>query len=252
MMKEKFSEGIWGFVISCVLFIGLLLVDQCSNPESNMYIHFIKSHQLWFYISIIGVFVIQQVMVRWPKLAYLGDVNNLKRPIEESLETIFKQYHAVVSEINSRTLGHPRVNVNIMLPTRSRLKRFLKIYYYYPFAYSDNEIEIKWKSGEGTCGYAWAKKRVVIYDSVNPNYKAPEKRLKPHHIKVVGDIKSVLSIPIWDRQLKKVVGVLNLDSKVSNIDKTYFNKQEILQRMEARARYLSPLLEPFYDGVRAQ
>jgi len=93
---------------------------------------------------------------------------------------------------------------------------------------------------------------MAIYDSVNPEYKAPEERLKPHHTNVVGDIKSVLSIPIWDRQSKKVIGILNLDSNVSNIDKTYFNKEEILLKMEARAHYLSPLLESFYNGVRTQ
>ena len=64
MVKEKFSEGILGFVISCALFIGLLIVDKCSNPGSNMYIHFVKSHQLWLYISLIGVFVIQQTIIR--------------------------------------------------------------------------------------------------------------------------------------------------------------------------------------------
>lgn len=252
-MREKFSEGFWSFGINCVLFIGLLLVAPCSNPESNMYIPFIKSQKLWFYISLIGLFVIQQAMVRWPKLASLGDVNNLKDIIDVNLKNILKNYHSEVLKINSGTQGHPRVNVNIMLPTRSQLKRkFLKIYYYYP-AYPENEIELKWKSGEGTCGYAWAKKREAIFDSVNRNYKAPEKRLKPHHIKVVENITSVLSIPIWDRQSKELIGVLNLDSKGSNIDKTYFDKKEIIQSIEARARkFLSPLLESFYDGVIAQ
>lgn len=251
-MKENFSEGIWGLLVSCLLFITLLLVDRCSNPETDMYIPSIKNHQSWFYISIIGLFVIQQVMVRWPRRASLGDVKYLKRPIVESLENILKQYHAVVSKINSGAQGPPHVNANIMLPTWSGVKRFLKIYYYYPYPYSDKETELKWKSGAGTCGYAWAKKSVVIYDSVNPEYKAPEERLKPHHTNVVGDIKSVLSIPIWDRQSKKVIGILNLDSNVSNIDKTYFNKEEILLKMEARAHHLSPLLESFYKGVRTQ
>lgn len=251
-MKENFSEGIWGFLISCLLFITLLLVNQCSNPETDMYIPAIKSHQSWFYIPIIGLFVIQQVMVRWPRRASLGDVNYLKKPIVESLKYIHKQYYAEVSGKNSGTQGHPLVNANIMLPTWSGLKCFLKIYYSFPHPYPDKETELKWKSGEGTCGYAWAMKSEVIYDSVNPEYKAPGERLKPHHTKVVGDIKSVLSIPIWDRQSKKVIGILNLDSNVSNIDKTYFNDRDILEIIAARAHHLSPLLESFYNGVRTQ
>jgi hypothetical protein len=147
MMREKFSEGFWGFAISCVLFIGLLLVAPCSNPESDMYIHSIKVYQSWLYIFIIGVFLIQQAMVRLPKRASLGDVNNLKLPVEESLEAILREYHAHVSK---KTTTLPCVRVNIMLPTWYRLKRgFLKIYYYYPNAYSDYEIALKWKSGGG-------------------------------------------------------------------------------------------------------
>lgn len=252
-MKEIFSEGIWGFLLSCLLFIALLLVAPCSNPETDMYIHAIKNHQSWFYILIIGLFVIQQVMVRWPRRASLGDVNYLKNPIVERLESILKQYYVEVSGKNSGTQGHPLVNANIMLPTWSGLKCFLKIYYSFPHQYPAKETELKWKSEEGTCGYAWAMKCAAIYDSVNPEYKAPGERLKHHHIKVVGDIKSVLSIPIWDRQSKKVIGILNLDSSVSNIDKTYFNDRVVLEKIAARAQHLSPLLESFfYTGVRTQ
>lgn len=144
-MKENFSEGIWGFLVSFLLFITLLLVNPCSNPETDVYIPSIESHQSWLYISIIGLFVIQQAMVRWPRRASLGDVKYLKRPIVESLESILKQYYAEVSGKNSGTQSHPQVNANIMLPTWSGfgLKRFLKIYYFFPHPYPDKETELK-------------------------------------------------------------------------------------------------------------
>lgn len=253
-MREKFSKGIWGFIISCVLFIGLILVNQCSDPQRPMHIYAVQRYQLWFYIVIMGVFAFQQAMVRWPMLASLGDVKYLKWTIEENLKVILREYYAALSSITGEKKA-PLVRSNIMLPTRSRtwfrLKlNYLKIYYSWPSIYPADEIDLPWNMGEGTCGFAWQKKRVVIYDS--ERYKAPEKRLKKQHRKVVGNIKSVLSMPIWDRQSKRVIGVLNLDSR-SGIEGTHFDdKETVLKRLEARAMLLSPSLASFSHGVKGQ
>jgi hypothetical protein len=113
---------------------------------------------------------------------------------------------------------------------------------------SDDEYDLKWTRGKGTCGYAWATGHTAIYDSQNPDYKMAETRLSIKHRYVVGHIQSVLSIPIWAKAQPKVIGVLNFDSGW-NVDRTFLNDQEIVQQLEARARMFSTVLFP--DGVKS-
>lgn len=251
-MRNTFTQGFWGFVISCVLFVGLLLTDKLSDPQFPIHQQFVESHRVWFYILIAAVFVFQQAIVRWPSFASLATVNDLKWTVENSLDVALRQYYAAISEVavdSKRDL----VRMNIMLPTQSRLwfllgRPFLKIYFCSPSTYRDEEIDLPWKSGDGTCGYAWAKKRTVLYDY--RKYRAPERRLKKRHRQVVEGINSVLSIPIWDSRSRRVIGTLNLDS-IHGIEKTYFDNKDVLEKLEARAMFLSPSLASFCDGVRA-
>jgi hypothetical protein len=141
-----------------------------------------------------------------------------------------------------------------MLPTwrRFRCGQYIKIYYTHGgpagVICPDAERDLRWRRGKGTCGYAWASGHTAIYDSHDPVYTAAETRLTFKQRQVVGDLKSVLSIPIWTKAQKKVIGILNLDSGW-NTDRTFLNHQDVVQRLEARARTFSTVLFP--DGVKS-
>lgn len=253
-MTKVFS-GIFGLTISLILFMGFSVVNLLSGDEASRYIgkatvEFFKTWKLWLY-GVIGLFfTLQQIWLRWPKPVSLSDVEDLRGIVEPLLKTTLTEYY---STIPKSAHPAPTVRINIMLPTwrRFRLGCYLKIYYSHGgpagVRYPDDELDLPWRRKNGTCGYAWAKKHTVIYDSQTPDFQAPEKRLTPKQRQVVGYIKSVLSVPIWSKKQKKVIGVLNLDSKW-NVDRTYFHQENVIQRLEAWARVFSTML--FSDGVK--
>ncbi len=251
----RLVAGIFGLVISIILFMGFSVINLLSGDEASKYVgkttaDFFKGSKPWLYGVVGLIFAVQQIWLRWPKPGSLSDVEDLRGAVEPLLETVLTEYYSTIPKSSQPA---PTVRINIMLPTwrRFRLGCYLKIYYSHGgpagVRYPDDELDLKWARKKGTCGYAWAVKRPVIYDSENHDFKAPEKRLTPTSIQVVGYIKSVLSVPIWSKAHKKVIGVLNLDS-TWNIDRTHFHQEQVIRPLVARARVFSTML--FTDGVK--
>lgn len=111
-------------------------------------------------------------------------------------------------------------------------------------SYSDEEIALKWKARNGLSGWVWKNKREAHYDRDTPNLAAAERRSETQE-SVVGNLKSVYSVPIWSQG--KIVGILNLDS-VEGINDTYFNHRFVLDLAGNFARDLAPILPN--DGVK--
>lgn len=252
----KFISGVSGLVVSLVLFSGFSIVNLLSEERSRSHVGdagvaFFAARKAELYAGIVLLFVAQQVLLRWPKPAAPSDVEAMRITIDPILEAVLNDYYQTIQPLNQ---AQPTVRTNIMLPTwRSlRLGRYMKIYYWNGgpagVIYPEAELDLQWSPRSGTCGYAWAKRRPVIYDSGNEDFGAPETRLSSKQRRVVGHIGSVLSVAVWSKARKEVVGILNLDS-TSNVDQTFFNRQEVVERVEARARALSTVLFP--DGVKA-
>jgi hypothetical protein len=247
--------GILGLVVSLILFMGLSLVNFLSADEAASYIgkggvDFVKGWKLPLYGAVGLLFLLQQVWLRWPKPASLGDVQELRATIEPLLRGVLVDYYKIIA---SKGANPASVRINIMLPTwrRFRLGRYLKIYYSdggpAGSVYPGDELDLMWtRRWPGACGTAWLKKQRVIYDSATDNLKAPERKLSGVQKRVVGNIKSVLSLPIWSKEYEEVLGVLNLDS-TWNIDRTLFDQREIVALAESWAGVFSRMV--FRYGV---
>lgn len=248
--------GTLGLVISFILFMGVNVVNLLSGDQAAQYVgqatvEFFKDWQLWFYGGVALLFTMQQLWLRIPKPVSLSAVEDLRSPVELLLKNVLNRYYTTMSQYSQSS---PSVRTNIMLPTWRpfRLGRYLKIYYSNGgpagIRYPDQELDLTWVKNDGTCGYAWAQRRTVIYDSENEAFKAPEKRLTYQQKQTVGNIKSVLSVPIWSKMEKRVIAILNLDS-TWNVDRTLFHQEELIQILEAWSRVFSTMI--FVDGVKA-
>lgn len=173
-------------------------------------------------------FIIYQICLIWPTPTPRGVVEARKQVIEHYLQDFLDTYLELVAQFVGQPQNDLCVRANIMLPT-SRWKgiggTYLKIYYVScppRITYSNEERSLKWKKKVGSCGWAWKTKDPCPFDSEDKTLSLPAESLKPIQHRAVLHLKSVLSIPILDKETSKVVGILNLDS-VENVEKTHFN-----------------------------
>ncbi|MCG8554025.1 MAG: hypothetical protein MJD61_01870 [Proteobacteria bacterium] len=252
----KLTFGIPGLLTSLVLFSGFSIVEMMSADESAQYfgqptIDFVKANKPWLFALIVLLFLGQQLMLRWPKTASPSEVDDMRLAIAPILESLLERYNRAITQLSG--LQVPAVRTNIMLPTGNRVwKRYLAIYYWdggpARIAFPEAELNLRWMRQQGTCGSAWSKKRATIFDSEDEAYQAPAGRLTDRQKAVVGQVRSVLSVPIWSDPPREVIGILNLDSRF-NIDRTLFHHQDIAKVLEASARSLGKVITP--NGVAA-
>jgi hypothetical protein len=173
------------------------------------------------------ILAIQQIYLVLPKPAKRSAVEERRAINQHYLELFSIKYHRELAALTGKRNTLP-VRLNVMLPTRRAKGLFgsyLQIYYYYaPRPYNDYELSLQWKLKEGTCGWAWKYKITSIFDSLRPDLQLPSNRVTAAQAKVIGDLKSVMSIPIWHEG--KVVAVFNLDSD-QNVADTHFDHPEI-------------------------
>lgn len=257
MAVTRFLSEVGGLITGLILFMGVSLVNLLSGEEAYLYIgegtsEFFKKWKLWMYGGFALLFAFQQISLRWPKPVSMFEVEDMKVISNQLLGNAITDYYEEIKKLGGNPIL-PSARVNLMLPTwrRFRIGQYLKIYYSNGgpagVSYPGAELDLKWTRNNATCGAAWAKERTVIYDSNTQGLKSPEGSLTTEQKEVVGDIKSVLSVPVWSKAHKKVVGVLNLDSKW-NIDRTFFDRTEVVQLLEAQARLFSMMLFP--DGIK--
>jgi hypothetical protein len=203
--------------------------------------------QLRLLIALSVVFVLQQLWLVWPTPASRADARDRAPVIEGLLLKCLKDYRQLF--LQKAWKGTPVVRVNLMLPTQ-RFLLFKALYIWYTACdggavYTDAEKTCRWGRHEGTCGWAWSEATTTVFDSQRSDLKAPARRLKPRQSHVAGQVKSVLSTPVWEA--KKVVGVLNFDS-TANEDETHFTDDDVVRLALAYAKILGP--HCFGDGVK--
>lgn len=249
-------SGVFGWVLSIALFAGYSLLELASGNDAkdligDAWVDRIDQNKLLIGIVLAAVFALQQAWLRWPRPATPGQLVDLKHTIEAFLGIVMNQYLKSVNDLDHTPVA---VRANIMLPTWPRFRigrKYLKIYYFRSEPpggfFPESERGLRWYRGNGTCGWAWKENSAVPYDSVNPNYHRPKHRLSAKQLRIVGSIRSVLSVPIWKRDCNKVVGVFNLDSSY-NVDRTLFDREEIVRAVASGASVLAGLL--FDNGVK--
>jgi hypothetical protein len=192
----------------------------------------------------------QQTYLVLPKPEKRGVVEERRAINEYYLKSFYLTYYEKLKSIPGA--ASPPIRLNIMLPTKRAkglLGSYLQIYYYLVppgNPYTDNERALRWRSKEGTCGWAWKCEVQSIFDSATPSLQLSDKRLDSSKRAVVGHINSALSVPIWYGT--KVVGVFSLDSE-QNVSQTYFNHPEIFTLAVAFARDFGAQCYP--DGVES-
>ena len=251
-------RGLGGLLMSVCLFMGFNVVNFFSADGADRYIGattatFFRMNKLWLYLIVGGLFVAQQIWVWRRRPASTAEVDEVGRVIQPLFPSIVQEYYQTTTAFRPGGAAAPTVRLNIMLPTwrRFRCGQYLKMYYVHGgpanVMHSNEEQDLPWARGQGTCGFAWKVGRAVVYDSVNPAFTSPEKRLTRRQREVVGpSVKSVLCVPMKYPKSAKVVGVLSLDSGF-NVDRTFFNRVEVSRKLDAWGRMFGRML--FEDGV---
>jgi hypothetical protein len=209
------------------------------------------NQRFWILVSLTILLTLQQIYLVIPKPEKRGVVE-ARRAINENYLQLFRlKYERTVATLNQGK-GCPPVRVNIMLPVKKVRGLFgahLRMFFHavpLHHNYTDEEKSLKWSSKEGTCGWAWKYGEYSISDSVMPQLKLPEGRIKRDKVSIVSHIKSTLSIPIWYDG--KIVGVFNLDSDL-NVTETRFDDSEIYILAAGFANTLGG--QCYRDGVEA-
>ena len=232
----------WAGKLCLTLFLGLAWIWSIILKTNNI---INDKEQFSIVLVFTAMFCLQQAYLAVPKPTPHGVVEARKPVIEGYLTAFLKRYYEKRALLIADSEGRPPcVRVNVMLPTK-RLKwlwwSYLQIYYVATpdnVIYSDDEISTVWKKGEGTCGWAWEQGRQSIYDSKDKKLSIPAARLNQSQHEATRDLNSTLSVPVWDKDKDKVVGVLNLDCE-QNITESLFNNNEIVQLAAGCAQYLS-------------
>ncbi|MEW6352408.1 MAG: GAF domain-containing protein [Thermodesulfobacteriota bacterium] len=235
-------------VLAC--FLGLFSAWSKYLKDANL----LNDDWQWRFLWIFTLaFVLQQVHLAWPKPTNRAVVASRSEVIESFLQRLLEDYHRKVASLDRGAhVTKPEVRANVMLvtkPWRGLLGENLEICYYSTdddFHYREDETDLVWKKGQGACGAAWAKQKPVPYDSANKDLKIPAGKLTAGQKTATSHLRSLLSVPIWNFEAKRIVGVLNLDSRQNKGD-SFLTHPEVATLSAAYATSLAPLCYP--DGV---
>jgi hypothetical protein len=212
-----------------------------------------ENQRFWLLILLTIILAVQQLYLAIPIPAKRGIVEQRREIIKAQLVKFLTEYYKILRPIYSKRKHKkalPSVRVNVMLPTkkwRGVGGTYLQIYFCHcpeGIVFTDDEMTLKWKKGDGTGGWAWKNKIASIFDTSKPELRLPSARLKEHQSKVVSEIKSTLSIPIWLDN--SVVGLLNLDSRQDG-RYTFFTDVKVVALTTVCASVLAGQCPP--DGV---
>lgn len=252
-MKKKITD----LIINSLIFSGIPLVRAANLESTKVYFgndipNFVSKHEIIFIIVIIGLFVIRQTFSLLELPEKKDRIDEFDNVISAIFTDIVKEYSTKIQEITNG--ASPTFRINIMLKTRRYLfMSRLKIYYFgssiEKIHYSEDELDYFWSKLEGTCGSAWANSRICVYDKKDNTFRRPIRSLKPRVKPIVSKIGSVISLPIWSKTSDNCVfGVLSLDSNFT-IDRTLFDRDDIVDILAKHVVRLSLILEKFRNGV---
>ena len=211
--------------------------------KDNNYIG--ETTRLRVLVALTLLLIIQQWVLTARKPVGRSKIDQRRDVIELKLGGLLADYYNQIKG----DVTVPPIRVNLSLPTRTwRYTWRLKIYYFRTpdgSAFSNDELGMKFKKGEGAIGRAWSEQNIIIYDKTDVRFQSPVKTVHRKKIPFVAQIESVLAVPILETD--KVVGVLALDSEFP-ITATRFDQQDIAALARSYANHLAGLC--FFDGVK--
>lgn len=234
-------KWVWQVTISVFLAYGWIWAGILKERNA------ITDNQRMYILAGLGLFFLgQQIAISKPKPRHRDSVEKQRSIAENCLGSLLIDYRAKLIEKN---LPVPQIyRANLALPTRLWFRWRMKIYYSAcsdNTAYSADELNLKWKKGCGTTGYAWKTKDITLFDSVNPKYSGPIQSIGKDEMEIVSYLKSVIAVPIISTG-GKVIGVLVMDS-TDNLEITNFHEQWLIKLAQAYANTIEPMC--FFDGV---
>jgi len=236
-------KWVWQVVVAVFLSQGWVLTNYLTTTQVIR-----EDTKPLVLLAMVSCLIIQQVYVNKPKPKDRSAVEKQREIAQSCLNSLFFQYQAILVQLGNPAVANS-VRVNLGLPTRDWIGLwFIKIYYYScqrGQAYSNEELSLKWKRDVGAIGNAWRTKEITLFDSANEKYGAPANSMGERFRRVVGNVGSVVSVPIIGKS-GKVIGVLSLDS-TANIADTRFAEPEVVKLLQAYADTLQPVC--FFDGV---
>ncbi len=150
-------------------------------------------------------------------------------------------------EYEALTDGEADVRMNVMPVKRQfgqgllpRRDSFLEIEFHTD-GYDREELEQRYKPGEGCCGQAYVENNPTYYDE--RRQPLGEGRMSATQRRVTEDVKSVLTVPVYrpGKVDEEIIGVLNLDS-TAYIDETKFNEKAVQRLVMRRAALVGHVL----------
>jgi len=208
------------FFILLLLYIFPIAIDMIAPSNCVSYVLFILA------------FIIAFIYYYWS--CYIPNIQLRNKELEMIFEHLFISLDKQLKDLNP---GGYVMRFNIM-----RIKkRFLfcgSKYLYSAFktpGYKNSELEQIYRENQGCCGTALHEREQIFFDSerldtVNRLYK----NMTATQREITGEIKSILSTPIYSNYRNKApIAILNIDSFV-NISFTKFDDnavQEIASKM---------------------
>ena len=188
------------------------------------------NHIIYILGGITFIFIIQQIYLVIPQSIHKGLVIRRNKIVSNILAQLLREYYRKISKLTCSRIK-PTVRINIMLPTiktRIPIGKKLKIFYSAcpdGVVYNSDERELSWIMGQGICGRAWSSAQIAHFDSEDEYLNSAIKNLSKKQRKVIGHVKSALSLPMWEDN--KIVGILNIDSQ-KNIEESFFKHNHII------------------------
>lgn len=149
---------------------------------------------------------------------------------------------------------HLRANVMVPVENRPILSQFSGRFSERTLEFKDHtggfsqeELALSYETGQGTCGLAWKRCRPVAYGEGQKD--EAEKAMTEKQLKKTGNVESVLSVPIYEKERRpeNLVCVVNVDSE-GKLSETCFTDEDVKSRTEQHADVIAATVEEDYHA----
>lgn len=147
---------------------------------------------------------------------------------------------------------HLRVNVMVPYENRPVLSQFSNRlsaknlrFKDHTGGFSQQELNLSYEIGQGSCGLAWKQCRPVVYGEGQK--EEAEKEMTQEQLDNAGNVESILSVPIYEneRQPENLVCVVNIDSE-DILSETCFSDEQVQSRTERQADVIAATVREDY------